>query len=103
MAGKNVLWLRSIPSTKPDIRRSRPPIQKKNHSIHATFHTAWAMNDRLHCGKPEPFRRPDRCEVDRGTRFEACYLAPDCSGNAPAGKSNGNRHRKTSINMRARQ
>jgi hypothetical protein len=23
------------------------------------------------------FRRPDRCEVDRGTRFEACYLAPD--------------------------
>jgi hypothetical protein len=29
MAGKNVLWLRSIPSTKPDIRRSRPPIQKK--------------------------------------------------------------------------
>jgi hypothetical protein len=44
------------------------------------------MNDRLHCGKPEPFRRPDRCEVDRGTRFEACYLAPDCSGNAPAGE-----------------
>ena len=26
MAGKSVLWLRSIPSTKPDIRRSRPPI-----------------------------------------------------------------------------
>ena len=34
------------------------------------------MPDRLHCGKPEPFHRPDRCEVDRGTRFEACYLAP---------------------------
>ena len=30
--------------TKPDIRRSRLPIQKKNHSIRATFHTAWAMN-----------------------------------------------------------
>jgi hypothetical protein len=44
------------------------------------------MNDRSHRGKPEPFRRPDRCEVDRGTRFEACYLAPDCSGNAPAGE-----------------
>jgi hypothetical protein len=29
MAGKSVLWLRSIPSTKPDIRRSRPPIQKR--------------------------------------------------------------------------
>jgi len=29
VAGKNVLWLRSIPSTKPDIRRSRPPIQKR--------------------------------------------------------------------------
>jgi hypothetical protein len=39
-----VLWLRSIPSTKPDIRRSRPPIQKKNHSIRATFHTAWALS-----------------------------------------------------------
>src|ERR1700688_4052000 len=37
MAGKNVPWLRSIPSTKPDIRRSRPSIQKKNHSIRATF------------------------------------------------------------------
>src|SRR5206468_12329500 len=34
-------WLRSIPSTKPDIRRSRSPIHKKNHSISATFHTAW--------------------------------------------------------------
>jgi hypothetical protein len=43
MAGKSVLWLRSIPSTKPDIRRSRPPIQKKNHNIPATFHTAWAL------------------------------------------------------------
>jgi hypothetical protein len=63
-----------------------------------------AMTDRLHCGKPEPFRLSDRCEVDRGARFEACYLAHDCSGNAPAGeRSNGNRHRKTSINMRARQ
>src|SRR6476469_10071592 len=46
MAGKSVLWLRSIPSTKPDIRRSRPPIQKKNHSIRATFHTAWVIFDR---------------------------------------------------------
>jgi hypothetical protein len=44
MAGKSVLWLRSIPSTKADIRRSRLPIQKKNHSIRATFHTAWAIN-----------------------------------------------------------
>src|SRR4029077_1063376 len=44
MAGKSVRWLRSIPPTKPDIRRSRPPIQKKNHSIRATFHTAWAKN-----------------------------------------------------------
>jgi hypothetical protein len=44
MAGKSVLWLRSIPSTKADIRRSRLPIQKKNHSIRATFHTAWANN-----------------------------------------------------------
>src|SRR6478736_2208521 len=43
MAGKSVRWLRSIPSTKPDIRRSRSPIQKKNHSIRATFHTAWAV------------------------------------------------------------
>src|SRR4029077_16449073 len=43
MAGKSVRWLRSIPSTKPDIRRSRLPIQKKNHSIRATFHTAWAL------------------------------------------------------------
>ena len=25
---ENVLWLRSIPSTKPDIRRSRLPLQK---------------------------------------------------------------------------
>jgi len=40
-----VRWLRSIPSTKPDIRRSRLPIQKKNHSIRATFHTAWAKYD----------------------------------------------------------
>jgi hypothetical protein len=46
MAGKSVRWLRSIPSTKPDIRRSRLPIQKKNHSIRATFHTAWAMKRR---------------------------------------------------------
>jgi putative acetyltransferase len=45
MAGKNVLWPRSIPSTKADIRRSRLPIQKKNHSIRATFHTAWAIWD----------------------------------------------------------
>ena len=41
---ESVLWFRSIPSTKPDIRRSRPPIKKKNDSIRATFHTAWALN-----------------------------------------------------------
>jgi hypothetical protein len=35
MAGKNVLWFRSIPSTKADIRRSRLPIQKKNHRSHS--------------------------------------------------------------------
>jgi hypothetical protein len=29
MTGKGVLWLRSTPSTKPDIRRSRLPIQKR--------------------------------------------------------------------------
>ena len=35
-------FLRSIPSTKPDIRRSQLPDSKKNHSSRATFTTAWA-------------------------------------------------------------
>src|ERR1700738_560395 len=54
MAGKSVRWLRSIPSTKPDIRRSRLPIQKKNHSIRATFHTAWAQSCRSVLGRACP-------------------------------------------------
>ena len=37
--GKSVLWLRSIPSTKPDIRRSRPPIYDRNSDIpHSQSH-----------------------------------------------------------------
>ena len=42
---ENVLWLWSIPSTKPVIRRSARRIKKTNYSIRATFHTAWAHRD----------------------------------------------------------
>ena len=44
-----LLWLRSIPSTKPDMHRLRLPIHLQNHSIGATFHTAWAT-----CRHPAP-------------------------------------------------
>src|SRR6476661_7989814 len=73
-----------MPSTKPDIRRSRSPIQKKNHSIRATFHTAWALNDRPpfsgrpsltgHCGHgwtcslPHPVTIDTRQPRDSATR-----------------------------------
>ena len=40
-----LLWLRSIPSTKPDMHRLRLPIHLPNHSIGATFHTASAHRD----------------------------------------------------------
>src|ERR1700691_5485953 len=46
MGGKNVLWLRSIPSTKPDIRHSCRRFKQKNHSSRATFHTAWVTSNR---------------------------------------------------------
>src|SRR5580692_6180741 len=80
MGGKNVLWLRSIPSTKPDIRRSQPPIQKKNHSSRATFHTGWALNDRPpfsgrpsltgHCGHGWTCSLPRLVENDPSRPFD---------------------------------
>src|SRR4029077_16076075 len=70
MAGKNVLLLRSIPSTKPDIRRSRPPIQKKNHSIRATFHTAWALLDR------PPFLGRPSLTGHNGHGCTCCWVRP---------------------------
>jgi hypothetical protein len=70
-----VLWLRSIPSTKPDIGRSRPPIQKKNHSIRATFHTAWATSrqgawHRFHDRAGAP--ACSRCK--RGIKIKKCLF-----------------------------
>ena len=47
-ADQQLLWLRSIPSTKPDIQRSRSPIHSQNHSIGWTFHTAWANSGLMH-------------------------------------------------------
>ena len=50
-AGNKLLWLRSIPSTKPDIQRSRSPIHAQNHSIGWTFHTAWVNKRLMHRSK----------------------------------------------------
>ena len=100
--GRNVLWLRSIPSTKPDIRRSRPPIHKENHSIRATFHTAWAHRVG---GQGVEFRQLSRsCGSTRtgDPRPASSRMPPGHAGSGvlscpPQGKQRGNVMRKNSM------
>jgi hypothetical protein len=57
MAGKNVLWPRSIPSTKADIRRSRLPIQKKIIASVRLFTQPGPGTTVCTAKNSEPFRR----------------------------------------------
>jgi hypothetical protein len=44
------------------------------------------MNDRLHCGKSEPFLVPTAVKSIAELDLKHAILPPDCSGNAPAGE-----------------